>query len=104
MLGNVLSLLGVLLIRQLPTQNIAGRYIGATLLYSNTSTVPLLLSLIASNVAGFTKKSTVNAVFFIGYCVGNIAGPQFFIIAEAPSYPVRILFASISRMFANQSL
>ncbi|KAG5742947.1 hypothetical protein H9Q70_014337 [Fusarium xylarioides] len=47
---------------------------------------PMMLSLISSNVAGFTKKSTVNAVFFLGYCAGNIAGPQFFIPTEAPKY------------------
>jgi ACS family allantoate permease-like MFS transporter len=30
--------------------------------------------LISSNVAGYTKKTTVAAMFLIGYCVGNIIG------------------------------
>ncbi|PSK39940.1 hypothetical protein C7M61_001751 [Candidozyma pseudohaemuli] len=44
------------------------------------------LSSCASNVAGHTKKVTVNAIFLIGYCVGNLIGPQTFIDAQAPGY------------------
>ncbi|KAE9966346.1 hypothetical protein EG327_011859 [Venturia inaequalis] len=36
----------------------------------------ILLSLSASNVKGNTKRSVANAVFFIGYCAGCVAGPQ----------------------------
>jgi hypothetical protein len=49
---------------------------------------PLMMSLSASNIAGFTKKSTVMAMIFLGYCAGNLSGPQFFISTEAPSYHV----------------
>src|SRR5262249_9444859 len=45
-----------------------------------------LLSLIASNVAGYTKKTTVAALYLIGYCVGNIIGPQTFRPKDAPRY------------------
>lgn len=45
-----------------------------------------ILSSIASNVAGHTKKVTVNAIFLIGYCVGNLIGPQTFITKQAPNY------------------
>lgn len=45
-----------------------------------------ILSSIASNVAGHTKKVTVNAIFLIGYCVGNLIGPQTFIDKQAPAY------------------
>jgi hypothetical protein len=51
----------------------------------------LMLSLAASNIAGFTKKSTVMAMIFLGYCAGNLSGPQFFISTEAPDYHVCIL-------------
>ena len=36
----------------------------------------ILLSLFASNFKGNTKRAIVNTMFFIGYCVGCIAGPQ----------------------------
>ncbi|QEL59910.1 hypothetical protein CJJ09_001997 [Candidozyma auris] len=44
------------------------------------------LSSCASNVAGHTKKVTVNAIFLIGYCVGNLIGPQTFMDKQAPEY------------------
>nr|QFR37106.1 MFS transporter [Cyberlindnera americana] len=49
------------------------------------------LSLFSSNVAGHTKKITVNAIYLIGYCVGNLIGPQTFRSSDAPSYsPAKI--------------
>lgn len=44
------------------------------------------LSLVASNTAGHTKKLVVNAVVLVGYCVGNLLGPQTFRAADAPAY------------------
>ena len=34
------------------------------------------LTMISSNVAGYTKKQLTGAAVFVGYCVGNIIGPQ----------------------------
>ena len=45
------------------------------------------ITLISSNVAGFTKKATCSAMVFIAYCVGNIVGPQFYFSSQAPAYP-----------------
>ncbi|CDK27554.1 unnamed protein product [Kuraishia capsulata CBS 1993] len=45
-----------------------------------------ILSSFAANTAGHTKKVTVNAIYLIGYCVGNLIGPQTFIASQAPSY------------------
>ncbi|OKL61766.1 hypothetical protein UA08_02466 [Talaromyces atroroseus] len=44
----------------------------------------IILSLSASNVKGNTKRAMVNTFFFIGYCVGCIAGPQAW--TKAPRY------------------
>nr|QFR37089.1 MFS transporter [Cyberlindnera americana] len=49
------------------------------------------LSLFASNVAGHTKKVTVNAIYLVGYCVGNLIGPQTFRASDSPGYaPAKI--------------
>lgn len=45
-----------------------------------------LLLIVASNVAGHTKKVTTNAIFLVSYCVGNLIGPQCFIESQAPDY------------------
>ena len=42
----------------------------------------------SANTAGHTKKVTVNAIIFAGYCVSNIIGPQFFKSSQAPLYPL----------------
>ncbi|KAI0480887.1 MFS general substrate transporter [Xylariaceae sp. FL0804] len=44
------------------------------------------LTMVSSNIAGYTKKQLTGAILFIGYCVGNIIGPQTFIESEAPLY------------------
>ena len=40
------------------------------------------LTMVSSNVAGYTKKQLTAAVLFTGYCIGNIIGPQTFISSE----------------------
>lgn len=42
--------------------------------------------MVSSNVAGYTKKQLTGAAIFVGYCVGNIIGPQTFRESEAPLY------------------
>lgn len=45
-----------------------------------------MVSVVASNVAGHTKKITSNAILFMGYCVGSLVGPQTFVAKQAPQY------------------
>ncbi|KAJ6789456.1 hypothetical protein PWT90_00257 [Aphanocladium album] len=46
----------------------------------------LAVGLAASNTSGHTKKSTVSASTFVGYCVGNIIGPVIFGASPGPLY------------------
>lgn len=39
--------------------------------------------MISSNIAGYTKKQLTAALVFVGWCIGNAAGPQTFITKEA---------------------
>ena len=50
----------------------------------------MILSLQTANTAGHTKKVVTNAVLFLGYCTGNIAGPFFCKTNQAPTYPLGI--------------
>lgn len=40
-----------------------------------------------ANTGGQSKKTVVNAMIFIAYCVAQIIGPQCFRSNEAPNYP-----------------
>lgn len=83
----LISLLGMALMYALDPNNQEGRMAGFCLSLAFSANMPLAMSLITSNVGGFTKRATVNACVLIMYCVGNIVGPQFFSVDEAPRYP-----------------
>lgn len=87
-LNTTVSMIGMIMIWKLGDDNHAGKMAGLCLGAVFAINIPLSLSIISSNVAGFTKKSTVSALLFVAYCVGNIVGPQFFIPSEDPYYPV----------------
>ncbi|KAI9805254.1 MAG: hypothetical protein M1833_005707 [Piccolia ochrophora] len=86
MSGLVLSILGMVLIVALPLGNAKGRLAGYYLTQASPTPFVALLSLIATNVAGYTKKTTVAALYLIAYCAGNIIGPQTFRPKDAPRY------------------
>ncbi|KAJ9299644.1 hypothetical protein DTO271G3_2528 [Paecilomyces variotii] len=84
--GLVCSIVGMILIVALPLSNNVGRLIGYYMTQASPTPFVALLSLVSSNVAGYTKKTTVAAFYLIGYCVGNIIGPQVFRPQDAPRY------------------
>jgi MFS family permease len=76
MVGLTIALLGMILIVSLPLENKVGRLVGYYLTQASPTPFVALLSLISTNIAGYTKKTTVAAMYLIGYCVGNIIGEQ----------------------------
>jgi ACS family allantoate permease-like MFS transporter len=84
--GMVVCIVGMLLIVCLPISNPNGRLAGYYLTQASPTGFVALLSLLSSNVAGYTKKTTVAAMYLIGYCAGNIVGPQTFVPRTAPRY------------------
>ncbi|KAJ5379214.1 hypothetical protein N7509_012333 [Penicillium cosmopolitanum] len=57
-------------------KSVGARYAGLILMGVYSTAMPIALTMISSNVGGFTKKATVGAVFFIFYFFEN----------EAPKY------------------
>ena len=55
-------------------------------------------------IGGFTKKATCSVMVFVGYAVGQIISPQFFLASEAPKYPTgfRAFFVSTALMIVIQ--
>ncbi|OJJ66152.1 hypothetical protein ASPBRDRAFT_138580 [Aspergillus brasiliensis CBS 101740] len=62
------------------------RLLGMFLFTAYAAGLPMTLSMVSSNVAGFTKKATVSAMMFVAYCTGNIIGPFLFFSREQPGY------------------
>ena len=84
--GLLCAMLGMILIVALPSANNTGRLIGYYLTQASPTPFVALLSLISTNVAGHTKKTTCAAMYLIAYCTGNIIGPQIFVAKDAPQY------------------
>lgn len=70
----LISIWGICLMLFLPHSLKEGRLAGYYMMQMSPMCGVALLSLISSNVAGYTKKTTVAAIYFIGYCVGNLIG------------------------------
>ncbi|RSH89209.1 hypothetical protein EHS25_002321 [Saitozyma podzolica] len=83
---SVPPLIGASLLHALPTSNTAGRLAGYYLTYTHTMSFTFSTSLMASNYAGHTKKTTASGIIFVGWAAGLIAGPQFFLADQAPNY------------------
>ncbi|KAF2808121.1 dipeptide transmembrane transporter [Mytilinidion resinicola] len=80
------TLVGTILLEALPQSATWGRCVGVWLLLCVPASYAILLSLISSNIAGFSKKITTTFMVFVSFCVGNIVSPQLFLTSEAPHY------------------
>ncbi|KAK6083103.1 putative vitamin H transporter [Seiridium cupressi] len=85
-LAMIPPIIGTCLINQLATDNKWGRLVGVWLLGSYPVGFMVILGLLSTNIAGTTKRSVASGWVFVCYCVGQIAGPQFFKSTQAPSY------------------
>ncbi|KAI9926180.1 hypothetical protein ASPWEDRAFT_53422 [Aspergillus wentii DTO 134E9] len=58
------------------------------LLAENTYSITYIIALgwATSSAAGYTKKLTRNAMFMVGYSVGNLVSPQIWVPSAAPRY------------------
>lgn len=83
----VISVVGSVMVRQIDDSHKIARLNGIGLLVAFSASFPMVMAMTSSNVGGFTKKTTVSAMVFMAYCVGNIIGPYMFFESEAPSYP-----------------
>ncbi|CAK7227581.1 hypothetical protein SBRCBS47491_006619 [Sporothrix bragantina] len=80
------SVIGTVMMFAIDPVHKEARLAGFCLTVAYVANLPLSLALVTSNVAGYTKKTVILAMVFVSYCIGNIAGPQFFKSSQAPGY------------------
>ncbi|KAI9655613.1 MAG: hypothetical protein M1821_005407 [Bathelium mastoideum] len=85
--ANTICIIGAALLVGLPDSNKWGRLVALWLCFFQGLGFSMSLTMISSNVAGYTKKQLTGALVFVGYCIGNIVGPQAFKSSQAPRYP-----------------
>ncbi|KLJ09649.1 hypothetical protein EMPG_14928 [Blastomyces silverae] len=79
-------ILGAILVYSIERSNIAGQMVGLYCLYTYFGPYVVGISLAQANTAGHTKKAVQYSILYIGYCVGNLIGPQTFRESQAPEY------------------
>ena len=72
--ANVICIIGAAMLVGLPSSNKWGRLVALWLCYFQGLGFSMSLTMVSSNVAGYTKKQLTGAILFTGYCVGNIIG------------------------------
>ncbi|KAF1940193.1 MFS general substrate transporter [Clathrospora elynae] len=84
--ANIICIVGAGLLVGLPSHNKWGRLVALWMCYFQGLGFSMSLTIVSSNIAGYTKKQLTGAALFTGYCVGNIIGPQTFKNNEKPGY------------------
>ncbi|KAF2772103.1 MFS allantoate transporter [Teratosphaeria nubilosa] len=85
-------------LRFLAQNNQAGRLICYYLTGPYNAAFVMILSMTTANTAGHSKKVITNAILFLGYCTGNIAGPFFYKTSQAPGYELGIWSMIVSHL------
>ncbi|OAA54078.1 Major facilitator superfamily domain, general substrate transporter [Niveomyces insectorum RCEF 264] len=84
-------LAGTIIMYTLPRTNKGGQVVGLYLAYVYWAPYVCGLAMFQANTAGRSKKTTVNAMDYVAYAVGNIVGPQTFIAKQSPQYTGAII-------------
>jgi hypothetical protein len=88
-----ISLIGVILLAVLPLTGV--KLLGYFLAWAENGTAVMLLTIIASNVTGYTKKIFYNGMNIIFFTLGNFVGPLLMLEHEAPAYKTGMIIYCI---------
>ncbi|KKY27146.1 putative allantoate permease [Diplodia seriata] len=83
---NLVTMVCAILMWKLPRSNKSGLLAAYYVFYTYWGPYVIGSSLPMVNISGHSKKVTMNAIYFIAYCTGNIIGPQVFRANDAPDY------------------
>jgi hypothetical protein len=72
MVANLICIAGAAMLVGLPDTATWARLVALWLCYFQGLGFSMSLTMISSNISGFTKKQLTAAIMFTGYCVGNM--------------------------------
>ncbi|EMD31558.1 hypothetical protein CERSUDRAFT_100231 [Gelatoporia subvermispora B] len=98
--GNIVCIIAAGCLAFLPADQRWNRLVAYWFTYFQTIGFALSLVMISNNIGGYTKKTFTTAITFVGYCVGNFAGPQFLIASQAPVYQTGLVSPFLSSVVA----
>ncbi|EON96208.1 putative mfs protein [Phaeoacremonium minimum UCRPA7] len=87
-LYNIPTIIGISLLWKLDrTKHEIGLLFAYYIVTGYIVTLFLGMQMPATNLGGYTKRTTGSVIVFMSYCIGNILGPHAFRGEEAPLYP-----------------
>ncbi|KAG0951023.1 hypothetical protein G6F57_001711 [Rhizopus arrhizus] len=79
-----IAILGLILLLVIPVQRV--KLVGLVLVWSYCASFVMLLTSIANNVTGYTKKIFYSSSLMVFYTLGNFIGPFMMVSNQAPLY------------------
>ncbi|CAG8955640.1 hypothetical protein HYFRA_00009594 [Hymenoscyphus fraxineus] len=98
--AQMVTVLASLLLWLLPSSEVGALLFALYILPGLGGGYGVLLGLSLANTAGYTKRSLASSGIFIGYCIGNIIGPQVFRTRDAPGYDLGFIVVVITSIVA----
>ncbi|KIX04601.1 uncharacterized protein Z518_05471 [Rhinocladiella mackenziei CBS 650.93] len=86
--ASIIALVGIVLLYVTPAeQQYQGRQLASVIIIScSGANYTVIMAVIGTNTAGFTRKQISTSTAFFLYCVANIITPQTFLGSESPRY------------------
>ncbi|WVF65609.1 hypothetical protein IAT40_000339 [Kwoniella sp. CBS 6097] len=82
----ILPLISTLLLHVIPRSNKGGSLGSLYVIYFYWAPYIIMTTVVIANTGGYTKKTIVYGMSYLGYLAGNIIGPQTFRANQAPTY------------------
>ncbi|KUL85013.1 hypothetical protein ZTR_07784 [Talaromyces verruculosus] len=100
-LCQVMTIFASLLLWLLPRSATGGLLFAVYVLPTVGSAYAVAMGLFLANNAGYTKRSLTSSMMYIGYSLGNFAGPQVFRAQDAPRYTVGFIVVLVTAIVAG---
>jgi len=82
-IGNAASIVAAAALTYAPQEQKWGRLVAFWFTSCQSVGFALSMVMVSANVGGFTKRQITTVFIFVGYCIGNIAGPHTLLDSEA---------------------
>lgn len=92
--ASIIALIGAVLLYVTPAEpEFQNRRLASIIIISfSGANYTVVMAIIGTNMAGFTRKQLSTSTAFFLYCVINIITPQTFLGSESPRYPTGLSF------------
>ncbi|EXJ86765.1 hypothetical protein A1O3_03719 [Capronia epimyces CBS 606.96] len=93
-IATIIALIGTIILYVTPSEvEYKSRRLGAVIILSAAGcNYNVIMSVIAANIGGFTKKQVTTSLTFVCYCAINIICPQTFLQSESPRFHTGLTF------------